>query len=285
MAKNASLSAGGNRVFVMRRFFLSLGLIAASAVPGLTHEFWIEPEEYQVASDKPITATLRNGEEFKGVSLAWFERQFTRFDMVQGKDIRAVEGRMGDTPALQSQAWQEGLLIILHERTPSTVVYRDWDKFLRFVEHKDFKTAVDDHEANGWRKDEFRESYTRHAKALVAVGHGQGQDRAFGLATEFVALTNPYDPEFDGNMRVKLLYGNVPRSNAQVEVFEKGPDGSVAISLYRTDTDGIASIPVTPGNAYLFDAVVLRPSPRAGTEERAPVWETLWAALTFAVPE
>ena len=47
----------------------------------------------------------------------------------------------------------------------------------------------------------------------------------------------------------------------------EGHDG--AIRFYETD---------------VRDRQAVRPSPRAGTEERAPVWETLWAALTFAVP-
>ena len=252
--------------------------------PAAAHEFWIEPEQYQVQTGDPVVASLRNGEKFKGISLAWFENRFTRFDMVLGDTIRPVEGRMADTPALRAQAWDDGLLTVLHETTPSTVTYRDWAKFEKFAEHKDFPTAAAEHDARGWPKDEFRESYTRHVKALIAVGDGAGQDRAFGMETEFIALTNPYDPAFDGDMRVQVNYQNGPRADAQIEVFARAPDGSIEITLYRTDALGQATIPVASGHEYLFDAVVLRPSPLAGTEERAPVWETLWAALTFAVP-
>lgn len=268
----------------MRLIRLSVLFLAVFAAPASSHEFWIEPEEYQVETGQPIAAHLRNGEKFKGISLAWFENRFTRFDIVQGDSVRPVEGRMGDTPALVADAGPSGLLVITHETTASTIAYKDWEKFLNFVDHKDFRSAVADHEANGWSKEEFRESYTRHAKALVAVGDGAGQDRDMGLETEFVALTNPYSAGFDGTMTVKLLYKGSPRDDAQVEVFEKSTDDAVTISLFRTDASGQAQIPVKPGHSYLFDAVVLRPSDLAGTEDRAPVWETLWAALTFAVP-
>jgi hypothetical protein len=268
----------------MRVCRLSFVLSFCLVWPATAHEFWIEPEQYQVESGDAVVASLRNGEKFEGISLAWFESRFTRFDMVLGDTVRPVEGRMGDTPALKSEAWQDGLLTVLHETAPSTVTYRDWAKFERFAEHKDFPTATAEHEARGWPKDVFRESYTRHVKALIAVGDGAGQDRAFGMETEFVALTNPYDAAFDGNMRVQVNYQDAPRADAQIEVFAKAPDGSVEITLHRTDARGQATIPVAPSHEYLFDAVVLRPSPLAGTEERAPVWETLWAALTFAVP-
>ncbi|MFK7743914.1 MAG: DUF4198 domain-containing protein [Roseobacter sp.] len=264
------------------RLVLIIAIIAGS--PALSHEFWIEPQQYQVESGDPLVANLKNGQNFEGISLAWFENRFTRFEMVSADGSAPIDGRMGDTPALQSTAPDDGLLIVLHETTPSNLTYTEWEKFLAFVAHKDFATAVADHEANGWSKERFRESYTRHAKALIAVGGGVGDDQAFGLQTEFIALTNPYDPEFDGRMRVEVRYLDEPRPDAQVEVFDRAPDGAVTVTLHRTDASGRATIPVTPGHDYLFDAVVLRPSPLAGTQERAPVWETLWAALTFAVP-
>lgn len=269
----------------MRFLRLSILLFFAITRPAWSHEFWIEPEQYQVESDETIKAHLRNGENFKGVSLGWFDRRFTRFEIVHGEDVRPVEGRMGDTPALQVEAGQPGLAVILHETTPSKITYRDWEKFMKFVRHKDFKDAEEVHDAKGWSKEKFSESYTRHAKALVAVDGGAGEDRAFGLETEFVALSNPYSPDFDGAMRVLLFYEGAPRPDAQVEVFEKAPDGVATITLHRTDAAGEARVPVKPGHSYLFDAVVLRPSAITGTEENAPLWDTLWAALTFEVPD
>ena len=263
---------------------LSFVLALLCAVPAASHEFWIEPQQYQVESEAPLEAQLKNGENFNGINLAWFQNRFTRFEIIQGDNVTPVDGRMGDTPALKTTAPTEGLLVIAHETTESTITYKEWEKFLRFVEHKDFDDAVSTHEAEGWSKEEFGEVYTRHAKALVAVGEGAGHDRPLGMETEFVALSNPYTKDFGGSMHVAVTYQGSPRVDAQVEVFERAPDESVTVSLYRTDSKGEARIPVKPGHAYLFDAVVLRPSPIAGTEERAPVWETLWAALTFAVP-
>ena len=99
------------------------------------------------------------------------------------------------------------------------------------------------------------------------------------METEFVALTNPYSDDFDGTMRVQVFFKDTPRADAQVEVFERAPDETVAITLHRTNDEGIASIPVKPAHTYLFDAVVLQPH----TADDKSVWQTLWAALTFQV--
>lgn len=249
-----------------------------------SHELWIEPRDFQVEAGETLEADLRNGEEFRGVSLAFFDNRSTRFELVLGEQTHPVTGRMGDTPAIAMPVEGEGLLVILHESTPSRLTYQKWDKFLAFAEHKDFPEAAVVHEAEGWPREGFRERYTRHAKALVAVGSGAGEDRAFGMDTEFVARTNPYEADFAGTMVVDLFYRGQPRADAQVEVFDRAADGTVSVSLYRTDAAGRAAVPVTPGHDYLFDAVVLRKAPPAPDTPGAPVWETLWAALTFHVP-
>lgn len=252
----------------------------------LAHEYWIEPQDYQVEKSSDLIADLRNGQEFKGVAQAFFPQRNTRFDIAMGDEITPVEGRLGDRPALKATAPDhDALLAILHEAAPSKLTYNEWDKFLKFAKHKNFATAAADHEAAGWSTEKFGESYTRHSKALVAVGTGVGADRAFGMETEFVALTNPYEASFNNQMKVRVLYKDAPRPDAQIEVFDRDGDDHVTITLHRTDANGEAMIPVTSGHTYLFDAVVLRPAAGAGSDEKAPVWETLWAALTFAVPQ
>ena len=85
-------------------------------------------------------------------------------------------------------------------------------------------------------------------------------------------------------MPLQLFYQGTPRAGAQVEVFEKSPDGRVTITLLRTDPVGHVLIPVKPGHRYLIDSVVLRRPSDELAENLELDWESLWAALTFAVP-
>ena len=250
------------------------------------HEFWIEPLSYQIDAGERLQAEFKNGQEFKGTNLSFFERSSERFDLIVDGNATALKPRSGDSPALNvDPPVADGLISVVHETSASTLTYREWAKFQKFAAHKAFETAEADHSAAGWSKVKFRERYTRHVKALIAVGSGQGQDSEVGLKTEFVALTNPYGSNFDNSMKIEVFLDGAPRVDAQVEVFDRAPDDSVTITLYRTDASGTATIPVQPGHAYLFDAVTLRPAPEASAEENALVWETYWAALTFAVPE
>ncbi|KEJ88440.1 DUF4198 domain-containing protein [Sulfitobacter donghicola] len=272
-------------MFLTRLFsFVSATALLSSAA--LAHEFWIEPPKFQVQKESPFVAELKNGQKFEGVSQPYFENRTTRLDVSLGKDTTEIIGRMGDRPAIQLPApAKDGLMIITHEAAPSIVTYREWEKFVNFIQHKDFQQAQATHENRGWAKENFRESYTRHSKSLIAVGHGEGDDRAMGLETEFIALDNPYRDGFDGVFDVSLQYLGTPRRDAQIEIYAKDAAGLVSVSIQRTDAKGIAAIPVKTGHSYLLDAVVLRKAANATTAEAGPIWETLWASMTFAVPD
>ena len=251
------------------------------------HEFWIEPERFEVAPGAPLQAYFKNGENFKGTTLSFFDRNSTRFEIVAEGAVTPLSPRAGDSPALDTAApVTDALVVVVHETAPARLTYKEWAKFLKFAAHKDFTRAEADHLAAGWQQTGFRERYTRHVKALIAVGSGAGADSETGMKTEFVALTNPYAADFGTDMEVRLLLEGAPRPDAQVEVFDRAPDDSVTVTLHRTDADGIARIPVTRGHDYLFDAVVLRPAADTGDNPDMPIlWETYWAALSFAVPE
>lgn len=256
--------------------------LLVSGGKGVAHEYWIEPEDFQIAPGAALIAELLNGEEFVGVSIAYLPRNFERFEVVSGAAVRPVEGRMGDTPALRMEDVSDGLAIALVETSPASLRYEEWERFLSFAEHKDFPDIEAQHDARGLPREGFRERYTRHAKALVAVGDGAGADRHFGMVTEIVALANPYTDDLSEGLPVQVFFGEEIRPDAQVELFDRGPDGTVRITLHRTDAEGIAQLPVTPGHAYLVDAVVLEPIET--NAPRHPVWRTYWAALSFAVP-
>lgn len=262
---------------------LTLASFFAAAFPALrpaaAHEFWIEPHAYQIGTDEPLSADLVNGQNFKGARFPYFAKRTKRFDVVAGGHVATYTGRMGDMPALSLDPQPEGLVTLLHETAPETLVYKTWDKFAEFAAHKDFPDIRARHQERDLPFENFTERYSRHSKSLIAVGNGEGQDRLHGLETEFLALENPYT--FSGtSIPVMIYYQGAPRADAQIEVFERASDGTVTVFLLRSDAEGRAEVPVKPGHSYLLDAVVLRPSnPASGA-----VWYTLWAALTFAVP-
>lgn len=260
-----------------------LALMIWAAPAAWAHEFWLEPQDYTIAPGEAARVEMHVGQNMAGPRSSYNKANFTRFDVTLGNASHPVEGRLGDRPAMDMVLETPGLAIITHVTRAYGLRYDDWDKFVSFVEHKDFDGVLAQHAARGLPKTGFRESYTRFAKSLIAVGNGEGADRHMGLETEIVALANPYRVDVGGGLPVQVFYQGAPRADAQVELFEKDRSGEVSVSLHRTDAEGIAQLPVRPGHSYLVDAVVLRSL--EPEDEGGAVWESLWASLTFAVPD
>ncbi len=266
----------------MRMLALVFSVLSA---PVLAHEFWIEPKAYQVPADGRLEGNLVNGQEFAGVNLSYLPRQFANFVVFAGEDAARVDGRPGDIPALNQAPLAEGLHVVAYQANNATVDYETWEKFQNFVDHKDFGDVLSRHQARGLPEEDFDEVYSGYSKTLIGVGNSAGADRRVGLETEIVALTNPYTDDLSDGFSVQVHYRNEIRPDTQVEVFRKDADFNVTIDLYRTNAEGIATFPVEPGHSYMVDAVVLREPSESLAASTGAEWQTLWANLTFAVPQ
>lgn len=266
----------------MRPLFLAVSTVCALALPAAAHEFWIEPEDYTVNAGQSVVAHFRNGEQFNGNRLALIPSQYTQLEFAVGDTTRAITGDLGQRPAVQLTAPEAGLGILSVVSTPSRIRYKQWAKFQKFIDHKAFGLTQDAHVARGFPPADFRERYRRFAKSLVGLDHAAGRDRRLGLEIELVALANPYTADLAGGLAVQAFLGDTVLSGVQIELFEKTPTDDVNITLHRTDSDGVAVLPVRPGNRYLVDTVHLREAPEDSAAD--VVWDTLWASLTFAVP-
>ena len=262
---------------------LSIALfLACISLAATAHEFWIDPVEHTVAPGQPIEANLRVGTEYEGSAFAYIPARFRRFDHAFQGEIRPVDGTVGDRPALAMTLPEEGLMVAIHATEDQSITWSTWEKFVSFLEHKDLAWGLTEHDARGLSRENVRERYSRYAKSLIGVGNGAGSDVETGMVTEFVALENPYSDDMTDGIDVRALYQGAPLMDVQIEVFRKAPDGTVEITLERTDAEGNATIPVDPGHRYMLDTVILRPL--EVVEDRDPSWETLWANLTFEVP-
>jgi hypothetical protein len=266
----------------MRRLALVFALVFS---PLHAHELWIAPDAYQVPADTIMTGHIVNGEDFEGRTLAYIPQRFQRFVAVNGGKFTNIDGRVGDSPALHLSPLGEGLHVVAYISTVQTVDYENWAKFQKFVDHKDLGNVLGHHTDRELPVENFAEAYTRFSKSLLGAGNAQGEDRRLGLETEIVALTNPYIDDASDGMKLQLFYKRDVRADEQIEVFEKAPDGTVSVEFYRTDEDGIATVQVKPGHEYMADAVVLREPTEALFNETGAVWETLWANMTWAMPE
>ena len=87
-------------------------LLNTYSINSNTHEFWIEPSQYQ-SKDSLITAHLRVGQEFQGMALMYNPKDFKSFKILSGTKNKKekVKGILGDVPAIETKTDLELSLI------------------------------------------------------------------------------------------------------------------------------------------------------------------------------
>jgi primary-amine oxidase len=259
------------------RLFLAV-LLSYCSTSTSAHEFWVSPEQYNLKPGAPIVGTLRVGEMTQGVNLPYVVDNFHSFNVTTKSGTQAVKGADGSTPALSHPTQEAGLHVITYHAKAILTTYNDWQKFLDYLGDEGLDSLATTHQRRGLPKQGFTERYSRYAKALVQVGPVDKQERdvAQGVPFELIAEDNPYTPGLE-TMSVTLLRAGVPVSGHQIAVFHY--DGMVSRTLFTTDGQGRASIPIAAGGSFLLNATDLQP-----VDEADVVWESYWASLTFGLP-
>lgn len=264
---------------------LAVYLLLAWSAAAQAHEFWIEPQRFEIEPSQDLVADLRVGEYFKGNSQTYLPAKFVLFKVIDPAGTRPVKGRLGDTPAVDIPARGSGLHVIVYQSTPSSVTYDDLDDFASFARKQGLGWAVDAHRRRGLDTTDIKEGYTRYARTLVRVGDGAGQDRPVGMPLELVAVTNPYTADENEDITVRLLWRGEGHANAQVTVFRKHSDCRTSRVTLRTDAEGRAVVPRGRGGRLLVNAVQLTEPGERLPDRMGAAWESLWASLTFGLPE
>ncbi|MBA1148523.1 DUF4198 domain-containing protein [Ectothiorhodospiraceae bacterium WFHF3C12] len=248
------------------------------------HEFWIDPQRYQVPVGEPIVADLRVGQEFKGDALVYLPSRFVSFAVAGPAGRRSVEGTIGDRPAARVDTSGPGLYVLSYRSTPSHVTYQRFAEFERFLGNHGLEWVREAHRQRGLARSGIQEAFTRHAKALVRVGDGDGADRAVGLPLELVAEANPYTGT-PAAVPVRLLWRGEPMAGAEVHVFRKSGGCQATRTRHVTDAEGLVRVPRGAGDRILVSAVHMEEATAQIRQNSGAVWHSLWASLTFTLTD
>ena len=271
--------------FIYNHIFTTVLIVSALTNAVQAHEYWIEPNKFELEAGDNIEADLRNGQNFKGNRLYFLTNGFTRFDIFDGQEIHKAKGSNGDQPALKFTTTISGLHILIYQSTFTSLTFKIWEKFLTYTKNQGLENVIERHLARGLGKTDFKESYARTIKALVNVGDGKGSDKRTGLPFEFVAQDNPYRLKADGKGQkqivVRLFLEDKSVGNKQVLIFQN--NGKITQSTGHTDDQGLITIPLNGGGKFMLSAVHMFEGDD-DPETKTPEWFSYWANLIFALP-
>jgi uncharacterized GH25 family protein len=127
------------------------------------------------------------------------------------------------------------------------------------------------------------EVYTKFAKTIVEVYPAKSDDGSYrvplGQRLEIIPLSNPCRWQDGVTVEVLVLLDGYPWPNVAVSAGHEGAEyGAYAVTM-KTDSAGIARIPLTRPGHWFVRAHLIRPTDGIGR----PQWESFWASLTFRV--
>ncbi len=264
-----------------------LGLLLCSQ-PSRAHDFWIEPSSFRPAPGARVSVGLRVGEHLQGDPVPRNPERIERFASVTSVTVsNAGEEEIPGVPGADPAGWvtpsSPGLLWIVYDTNHASIEL-DGAKFDKYLGEEGLERIREMRAKGGAKPGPVKEIYSRCAKALLSVsgaipGAGEGYDRALGLELELIPESNPYALKAGGTLPVHLLYKGKPLAGALVMALPAAqPDAKLAV---RTDARGRAALRLDSPGRWLVKVVHMIPAPA----DTGADWESLWASLTFELPE
>lgn len=260
---------------------VGLSLIAVAA-PAAAHDFWIQPQRFQVQPGVVLGVTFQVGH---GASRERWGNGSDRIvqvtDVFGGKRIDQ-RARLRDAgPADLVTSFREPGLHVL--ALQSVYSYSDLPaiRFNDFLKEEGLVPAIAARRRAGTTNKPGLERYSRRAKALIQVGARNSTNQALatrpiGLKLEIVPELNPYALGVSRKLPVHVLYRGRRLAGATVKFTDLDRDAK-PLAIAVTDRAGRAVFNVPATGKYLLNVIWIEPvvgDPRAQ-------FDTTFSSLTF----
>lgn len=265
------------RLFPAAALFVALSGIASA------HNSWLEPKSFEANAGAQVPVNLFVGHHGERRSAKLSPRPSWLLSM-------KLRSPAGTTDLLGAQALS-GAGVTL--RAPGThLLSLDTGDFRNQMSPKKFGDYLVEESLAGaeaeWRRAPItsrpvRESYRRHAKALVRVGEGARSlagpaTRRIGQRLEIVPGANPYRLRAGSSLPATIWFKDKPLAGALVTLADLDRPKDRPLSM-RTDARGMVNFRLPRSGRWMMNVVwsVRSTVPSAD-------FQTSFSSLTFAVP-
>ncbi|MEM7244763.1 MAG: DUF4198 domain-containing protein [Acidobacteriota bacterium] len=255
-----------------------VSLLAAGSASA--HDFWIEPSAHRIAPADTVDLRLMIGERFQGEPYARNPAHLRRFEAVGPSGRWSIAGRPGQEPAGRTLFDRPGAHVVGYHSHGSLIEMPadDFDAYLaeEGLDHVLLQRAEGDDDDLP-----VRELFSRCAKSLLTVGPSRDDvlPGRLGLPLELMPEKPPWRLPIGETLPLQVVHDGRPLADALVRACRAGaPDHEIE---HRTDATGRIELALPLPGRWLIKCVHVRPAPPEVDAE----WESLWASLTFEIPD
>lgn len=257
------------------------GLSLAFAAPVTAHDFWIQPQQFQLSPKAmlPVTFQIGHGDARE----RWLnnDRIILLGDFFNGqRQDRRADLRTGGPADFVTRFAEPGLHVI-GLQTNYAFSELPAARFNDYAREEGLVAISAARRRAGTLNRAGRERYSRRAKALIQVGAATAANqmlatRPIGLKLEIVPERNPYALGASRQLPLHVLYKGRRLANATVKLTNLDADERpVAIAV--TDRSGRSSFRIPARGNWLLNVVWAE----AVTGDRKVEFDTTFSSLTF----
>jgi len=260
------------------KFFAALLLITLNWLPciSLAHDFWIDPDRFDLRAGDAVALTLRQGVSMKGNSLPYLTPLIADFSTTDGTGRKVIQSVMGNDPAAVLVV-ESGTTLVGYQSNRD-YVQMEPRKFLQYLDDEGLDYIAEQRRTRGEQDEPAREYFIRCSKLLLEAAPARSDElfsTRLGYTLELLPEADPSALSAGEELSLRLLYLGEPISGVLVRAVSKDqPDEPVD---RRTDADGRATVVLDRPGTWLIKAVHMI---RLENDIKAE-WESYWASLLF----
>ena len=222
---------------------------------------------------------MRVGQNFVGDPVPRLSRTFEQFAIRQSGSEQPVEGLENINPAGFLRADAQATAVVAY-RSSGSFVELTAEKFEEYLRQEGLDSIIAERTKRGERGKPGRERFYRYAKALLTGAQPSAAiSQPLGLSYEIVPSDDP--TRALAPLRGRVLHGGKPLPGALVVAMLRS-DASVRLTTHA-DAQGAFSLDLPRAGVWLIKSVhMVRTSFWSFSDAD---WISLWASLTFEVPE
>jgi uncharacterized GH25 family protein len=249
-------------------------VLLCAAGPASAHEFWLQPDTFVAAPGDVVNLQFRVGAGWPGEARALDADRALRSGWIDATGEHTMGGSVNLRASKVGPAWA----VFRSNRAALTLEAAAFESYLR---DEGLEHILDARRIRGESVRPGREIYSRCAETLLQIGAGSTASalvpRPMGLTLELVPQNARRLLAGDTQMAVKLLNQGKPLRAALVRALPQ--TGGTSLSA-RTDSRGVAVLPLAGGGVWLLNAVhMVRANARIDAD-----WESIWSSLTLQLP-
>ncbi|MDO9260920.1 MAG: DUF4198 domain-containing protein [Flavobacteriaceae bacterium] len=243
-----------------------------------SHEFWLQPNKFNLQTGESFSLDIRVGEEYHGALWEYSDSRIINFKVFEnsGKIDLTDKAKKGKGNNLTMAFKTPGTKLIALE-TNSAFITLESKEFNSYLIEDGLLNVLRHRNQMGLLEKNTTENYARNVKTLLNVGNKYDETyrTITGMPLEIIPSTNPYAIDKLTFIEFKVLFNGNPLNEALVSVWHKTND-EVSVKKQWTDTEGNVIFQINPSGKWMISVVTMIPS-----KEQTVDWQSYWSSLTF----